>query len=93
MYKLIFSERAKSDLAKLKKNEPNTFKKASKLLAELQEHPQTGTGQVERLKYYEEETWSRRLSREHRLIYRIHDEHVEVLILSAFGHYETGNIT
>jgi len=88
MYKLVFSERAKSDLTKLKKSEPNTFNKASKILAELQEHPRTGTGQAERLKYYEQETWSRRLSGNHRLIYRIHDEVVEVLILSAFGHYE-----
>jgi len=66
MYKLVFSERAKSDLAKLKKNEPNTFNKASKILAELQEHPQTGTGQPERSKYYEEETWSGRFSGNHR---------------------------
>ena len=54
---------------------------------ELQEHPRTGTGQVEPLKYYKEETWSRRINREHRLVYRIHDDIVEVLVLSTYGHY------
>ena len=54
---------------------------------ELQEHPRTGTGQIEQLKYYEEETWSRRINKEHRLVYRIYDDIVEVLVLSTYGHY------
>jgi toxin YoeB len=36
----------------------------------IQEHPYTGTGQVEQLKYYEVQTLSRRINREHRLVYR-----------------------
>ena len=44
MYKLIFAPQALEDLSKLKKSEPAAFKKAGRLLAELQEHPQTGTG-------------------------------------------------
>jgi mRNA-degrading endonuclease RelE of RelBE toxin-antitoxin system len=31
MYRIDFTEKAKEDLAKLKKNEPTTFRKASKL--------------------------------------------------------------
>ncbi|MFV8354285.1 Txe/YoeB family addiction module toxin [Flavobacterium sp. XS2P14] len=54
---------------------------------ELQEHPYTGTGQVEQLKYYEVQTLSRRINREHRLVYRIQEQFVTVLVLSAFGHY------
>jgi toxin YoeB len=87
MYKIKISDNAKEDLARLKKNDQNLFRKATKLLLELSEHPRTGTGQIERLKYYQEETWSRRISKQHRLIYRINDEFVEVLLLSAFGHY------
>lgn len=66
---------------------PKAIKKLEKLLEELREHPRTGTGQVEQLKHYKEETWSRRITREHRLVYRIHDDVVEVLVLSVFGHY------
>ena len=50
MYKLIFAPQALEDLSKLKKSEPAAFKKAGRLLAELQEHPQTGTGKPEQLK-------------------------------------------
>lgn len=44
MYILRFDEQALIDLAKLKKNLPSAFEKASKLLGELREHPCTGTG-------------------------------------------------
>ena len=74
-------------LLALKKNDQNLFRKASKLLLELSEHPRTGTGQIERLKYYQEETWLRRISKEQRLVYRINEAFVEVLLLSAYGHY------
>ncbi len=88
MYTLILSERAKEDIAKLKRNEPNSFKKISKLLIELVQHPREGAGQVEVHKYFSEETYSRRISQKHRLVYRVYDDVVEVLILSAYGHYD-----
>lgn len=88
MYTLILSERAKTDIAKLKRNDPSSFKKISKLLIELTKHPREGTGQVEILKYFDEETYSRRISKQHRLVYRVYDDVVEVLVLSAYGHYD-----
>jgi toxin YoeB len=87
MYRVTFTEAAKKDLKKLDKKSPQAMAKLEKLIEELQEHPRTGTGQVEQLKHYQVETWSRRLSKEHRLVYRIHEEVVEVLVLSVFGHY------
>lgn len=47
MYKLVFAPQAIEDLSILKKSEPAAFKKAGKLLVELQEHPKTGTGKPE----------------------------------------------
>ncbi|MCQ2172268.1 MAG: type II toxin-antitoxin system YoeB family toxin [Bacteroidales bacterium] len=32
--------------------------------------------------------YSRRITSEHRLVYKIYDDVVEVLVLSAFGHYK-----
>ena len=46
MYTLTFAPQALEDLAKLKKSEPTAFKKAGKLLGELQDHPKTGTGRL-----------------------------------------------
>ncbi len=64
------------------------LKKLDVLLNELTEHPYSGTGHVERLKHYGEQTWSRRISDKHRLVYRVYEEVVLVLVLSAYGHYD-----
>lgn len=87
MYRIVFTEEAQKDLKLLHKKVPQVIKKLKSLLVELQQHPRTGTGQIEQLKYYTEETWSRRINKEHRLVYRIYDDVVEVLVLSTCGHY------
>lgn len=88
MYRIVFTDQAKEDLKRLRKYAPTAVKKLEKLLVEVSEHPSSGTGQVELLKHYKEETWSRRINKEHRLVYRIYEDVVEVLILSTYGHYE-----
>ena len=87
MYRIVFTDNAQKDLKMLQKKAPQAIKKLTALLAELQEHPRTGTGQIEPLKHLPEETWSRRINREHRLVYRIYDDIVEVLVISTYGHY------
>lgn len=87
MYTIVFTEDAKKDLKELQKKAPQALSKLAKLLDELKEHPRTGTGQVEPLKGYDGTVYSRRITKEHRLIYKVYDEVVEVLVLSAFGHY------
>lgn len=87
MYTLRYSNDALADIQKLKKNEPKAVKKLISLLNEIQMHPRSGTGQAERLKHYEGEVWSRRLTQRHRLVYRVLEDCIEVLILSSYGHY------
>lgn len=89
VYELEFTKEALEDIQKHRKsgNRP-LLKKLEKLLQELRQHPATGTGQIEKLKHYEEETWSRRINDEHRLVYRIKDDVVIVLVLSVYGHYK-----
>lgn len=86
-YELEFSEPALVDLARLKRDEPQSFRKAQKLLAELIEHPMTGTGKPELLTGELSGRWSRRISRKHRLVYSIEETKVVVYVLSAYGHY------
>lgn len=87
-YKIIFSSDAQKDLKALQKKAPQSLSKLAQLLDELKEHPRTGTGQVEPLKGYDGTVYSRRITGEHRLVYKIYDDVVEVLVLSAFGHYK-----
>lgn len=86
-YELDFKEKAISDIAFLKKNEPQVFNKLVKLLDELREHPYSGTGKPELLKYKLSGQWSRRITHHHRLMYEVHEGKVTVVILSALGHY------
>ena len=87
MYVVEFTEEAQNDVLLLQRHNPQAVKKLAKLIAELREHPRTGTGQVEQLKHYKNETWSRRITREHRLVYEIHDDQVLVIVVSSYGHY------
>ena len=88
MYGIVYAEQAKEGLAKLKKSEPSNFNKAVKLLQEIAIHPTTGTGHPEPLKGKPNNRWSRRISKKHRLIYRVFETEVYVYILSAYGHYD-----
>jgi toxin YoeB len=65
----------------------STLKKLSFLFSELVEHPKTGTGKPEEMKYNFVGCWSRRINNKHRLVYRIDNEIVTVIILQARGHY------
>ena len=87
-YSLIFAPRALEDFERIKKSgDQARLKKLRTILEELQEHPLTGIGNPERLRY-KENTYSRRLSGKDRIVYSIHEDVVEVNILQMLGHYE-----
>ena len=88
MYKLDYTDEAKLGMQRLKYDEPKAFKKLGKLLEELMEHPRTGTGKPEQLKGDRSGQWSRRITDKHRLVYKIYDMEVIVLVLTAYGHYD-----
>ena len=88
MYKLEYTDEAKLHMQRLKHDEPKAFQKMSNLLLELMEHPTTGTGHPEPLKGEPQGRWSRHITKKHRLVYRIYNDEVLVLILSAYGHYD-----
>ena len=88
-YEILITDIAKDDILKLRKSgNKSIIKKLSFLLDELREHPYSGTGQIEKLKYFQKPTYSRRINKEHRLIYQVFDETVIVLVLSCYGHYK-----
>lgn len=87
-YIIKFEPKAVSDIAELKKaGNKAVITKIQKLLLEIQEHPKTGTGQVEPLKENLSGLWSRRIDKFNRLIYAIEEEIVTVIVISAKGHY------
>lgn len=86
-YDLVFSKQALSDIEFHKKTGRKVIlNKLLILLSEISEHPFEGSGKPEPLKYALKGCWSRRISREHRLIYEVRSDSVH--IHSALGHYE-----
>jgi toxin YoeB len=60
--------------------------KIFELLADIQNNPFLGKGKPEPLKGDLSGFWSRRIDQEHRLIYKIEGD--EIQVLSCFGHYQ-----
>ena len=87
-YKILFTKNALNDIKIIQKSgNKQVLKNLEALFVELQEHPKSGTRQIETLKHFSEETFSRRINREHQLVYQIKDEIVTVLVFAVFGHY------
>jgi toxin YoeB len=87
-FTIEFLPKAKADLKAIKYSGNKTaYKKVMVLIDELKEHPTTGTGQPEQLKHELAGYWSRRIDKKNRLIYRIEEEIVTVVVVSALGHY------
>lgn len=88
-YALDFSKQAISDLKKHKKSGDKAMnRKIEQLLEELIDHPRMGTGKPEQLKHDLSGLYSRRITKKHRLVYRIDEGVVTVLVVSAYGHYD-----
>lgn len=64
-----------------------SIKKFELLVVELSEHPYTGLGHPEQLRY-RPGVWSRRLNQKDRLCYSVDNDVVTVYVLSARGHYD-----
>ena len=66
--------------------DPASARKVLTLLTEILRTPRDGRGHPERLKHQAHtEVWSRRVAREHRLVYLIFDD--EIVVVSMRGHY------
>ncbi len=86
-YILSISNDALEDIQKHKKaGDRKILKKINTLFDELREHPMTGTGNPEKLKY-SSSYWSRRITKKHRLIYSIEEEQIKIKVIQAYGHY------
>ena len=90
MYQVVLTDKAKEGAKKLSKNEPQAYKELLKLITELENHPTIGTGQVEQLKGNLSGYWSRRITKRHRLIYRVIEEQIQVTGINTYDHDYTG---
>lgn len=81
-----FTKEAYEDYLLLKRQEPKLAAKIKELIASIMETPFAGLGKPEALKFDLSGCWSRRINQQHRLVYRVVDN--EVQIISCRYHYK-----
>jgi len=86
MRKFIFDQDAFDQFSDWAIVDRKVFIKIYELLKEIKRSPFVGKGKPEPLKHDLKGCWSRRITDEHRLVYRINDES-NIEILSCKGHY------
>ncbi len=84
--KIVFSINSWEDYISWQKEDKKILKKINELIKDIQRTPYKGIGKPEPLKYDLAGFWSRRIDREHRLVYQIKDE--ILLIYSCRFHYD-----
>lgn len=69
--KLVFAERAWEDYLRWQANDPNVLDRLNALIKEARRDPFRGTGKPEPLRGDLKGWWSRRITLEDRLVYRV----------------------
>jgi toxin YoeB len=83
--KLTFHDLGWEDYLWWQEHDRQTLRKVNKLIEAVRRDPTVGIGKPERLHEDLSGWWSRRITEEHRLVYRVIDETVE--IASCRFHY------
>ena len=82
---LIFADEAWEDYLYWQKTDKKILKRINTLIKEIKREPFDGIGDPEPLKYNWSGYWSRRITKEHRIIYKITKN--AVLIAQCRYHY------
>lgn len=79
MKKLLFTPVAFDQYNQWQQENKQVFNKLKKLLIETAKTPFEGTGKPELLKHDYAGCWSRRITDEHRLVYKVETEWIEII--------------
>lgn len=83
---LTFDSEAFDDFCNWATYDKRVFKKIIELLKSISRTPFEGIGKPELLKFDKSGYWSRRITHEHRLVYKVKDD--AIYIASCKGHYD-----
>ena len=69
--KVVWTEQAWQDYLHWRSHDADTLRRINALIADIQRSPFRGLGKPEALKFSLAGWWSRRITQEHRLVYRL----------------------
>ena len=82
---LSWAENAWDDYLYWQQTDKKILKRVNSLIKDIKRHPLDGIGNPEPLKHHWTGYWSRRVNREHRLVYKVTDE--SIVIVQCRYHY------
>jgi toxin YoeB len=82
---VLFEPLSHKQFLEWERSDKKVFQKMVELIVEAQSHPYTGKGKPELLKYQLKGCWSRRINKEHRLVYKVTPD--SIIIISCRYHY------
>lgn len=86
MKTILFAPKAYDEFVEWAETDREVFEKIDRILREISRDPFRGLGKPEPLKHKHKGYWSRRITSEHRLIYKFENE--TVMVASLRGHYD-----
>ena len=88
-YRIVLTEQAKEDYLFWKSSgNKSILNKIVRLLEDMSSHPYIGIGKPEALKYSLSGYWSRRINSEHRIVYRVLEDVIEIEVMAMRYHYK-----
>lgn len=75
--KLVFADEAWEDYLYWQKQDRKMVERINKLIRETQREPFSGVGKPEALKHAFSGFWSRRITDEHRMVYRVEGDQLQ----------------
>ena len=86
MRRIIFEKKAFDDFTDWAARDRKKYQKIVRLIKDIRNTPFAGLGKPEPLRHELQGYWSRRIDREHRLVYAVTDK--EIVIIACRFHYE-----
>jgi len=84
--RLVFTSQGWEDYCHWQQSDRSILKRINRLIDDALRDPTSGIGKPEPLKYGITGAWSRRITDEHRLVYRVLND--DLVILQARYHYQ-----
>ena len=76
--KILFAENAWEDYLYWQQTDKKILKRINLLIGDIQQEPFKGIGKPEPLKFNWSGYWSRRINKEHRLVYKVQDDTISI---------------
>ncbi len=84
--RIVFSKNAWLDYTSWQEEDKRIVRKINDLIKDISRHPYEGLGKPEPLKFDLSGLWSRRITTEHRIVYKIQED--DILIFTCRYHYD-----